>query len=215
MVEETKEKEATSAPSTDIEIVSYYNEALKLQEYAESRIINTFDDIKLANDDLSVISHLKKAMESRRKAELRPHREKAEAIQDNYNRWMAPVLAADRITRDKMIAFSNDQSRIRREQEEINRKRQEAAEAEMRLKGELSEPVNLVEVSEAPKRVSTDMGSTSTIKVRKWRLVDISKVPPEFLLVDAGKVTKLVKAGIGSIAGIEIYEEESIRVTTR
>ena len=208
---------ADMTPSMVVAIeTQWYGEGVKLQQYAESRIIKTPDDMKLANDDLTIIARLKKAMEERRKELVKPLKDEQDRINADYKSLMAPVLDADRITRDKMLGFNAEQERIRREQEEINRKRIEAAEAEMKLKGEMTEPLNLVEVvPEPPRRVSTEMGTSGTIKVRKWRLVDIAKVPPEFLLVDAGKVTKLVKAGIGSIAGIEIYEEDTLRVNTR
>ena len=92
----------------------------------------------------------------------------------------------------------------------------EASEAEMKLKGELTESVNLVPVAApAPKTTYTDSGSASIFKVRKWEVEDITKVPPEFLMVDAGRITKLVKAGIGSIAGIRIWEENSLRITPK
>ena len=91
-------------PETNLEITGYYNEAIKLQQYAESRVIKTLDDAKTANDDLTIIARLKKAMETRRKEELKPIDDARKSIQDNYNKWMAPVLAADIITRDKMKA---------------------------------------------------------------------------------------------------------------
>ena len=202
-------------PETNLEITGYYNEAIKLQQYAESRVIKTLDDAKTANDDLTIIARLKKAMETRRKEELKPIDDARKSIQDNYNKWMAPVLAADIITRDKMKAFNVEQERIRYEQEEINRKRMEAAEAEMKLKGEISEPVNLVEVAPEIKKVITELGTTNTMKVRKWEVIDFAAVPDDLKVIDAGKVTKLVKAGIGSIAGIRIYEESVIVVRPR
>ncbi|MBA7663069.1 hypothetical protein ES703_71107 [subsurface metagenome] len=129
---------------------------------------------------------------------------------------MDPIIKADRITREKMLAFDAEQRRVRFEQEEINRKRIEAAEAEMRLKGELSEPVGLVEVSpEAPKRVETDIGSVGQRMIRKWELVDMAQVPEEYKILDSAKITKVVKAGIPSIPGIRIYEEPIITVTPR
>lgn len=64
-------------------------------------------------------------------------------------------------------------------------------------------------------KVQTDMGTTQTVKIRKYRLVDLSKVPAQYLMLNDSLVGKVVRAGIPEIPGIEIYEEESLRVTAR
>ena len=130
---------------------------------------------------------------------------------------MEPIEQADKTTRQKILAFQAEQERIRREQEEINRLRMEAARKDAALhNGEISESVDLVEVvPEAPKRVSTDMGTVGQRMIRKWEVIDFSAVPDEFKLIDAGKITKVVKAGIGSISGVRIYEEPILTVNTR
>ena len=203
-------------PGEDVEVHSYYQEALKLYGYASARIIDTFEDVKSANNDLSLISKIKKAMEGKKKEYLDPLKVQMDAIRDTYNYLMAPVLEADKITRDKMLAFNLKQKLIKEEQERINALRLEAAQKEMELTGELSESVNLVEViPEVPKHIRTEMGTASTFKVRKWEIVDFALVPNELKLIDAGKVTKLVKAGIGSIEGLRIWEEDSLRITAR
>ena len=133
-------------PGADVEAMNYHDEAQRLLEYANSRVITTAEDNRLANDDLSVISKLKKAMEAKRKAYLEPLKQQQDAIRDTYDYLMGPVLEADKITRNKMVKYDAEQRRIRAEQEEINRLKMEAAKKEMALNGELSESVDLVEV---------------------------------------------------------------------
>ena len=202
-------------PGEDIEVHGYYEEAMKALEYAETRVIVTREDNMVASDDLSLISKLKKAMEAKKREYLDPLREKAEAIRETYSTLMDPIIRADRITRDKMLAYSQEQERIRRKQEEINRKRLEAAQQEMKLKGELTESVNLVEVVPETKRVSTDLGTSGITKIKKWEVEDLSKVPLDYMMIDVAKVGKVVRAGIPSIPGIRIWEESSLRVTAR
>lgn len=203
-------------PGEDIEAQGYHKEAVKALEYAEMRVIATVEDVKMATDDLSIISKLKKAMEKKKREHLDPLREKADAIRETYSTLMDPIFAADKITRDKMLSFSKEQERIRATEEEINRKRMEAAQEEMKLKGELSKPVNLIEVSPEPlKRVSTSMGTTGQRLIRKWEVVNSAEVPDDYKIVDAGKVNKVVKAGIPSIPGIRIWEEPIITVNTK
>ena len=162
-------------PGEDIEVRSYYEEAQRLLEYAEKRVIKSLEDNKGANDDLAIIAKLKKTMESKKREYLDPLRNQAEAIRETYSTLMDPIIAADKITREKMLAYSAEQNRIRLAQEEINRKRIEAAQEEMRLNGELSESVNLVDVQpEAPKRTSMEMGSTGQKDVWKWEVIDFT-----------------------------------------
>ena len=147
-------------PTQDQSVVALYNEAQKLLEYANSRVIVSADDTKAATNDLSLIAKLKKAMEAKRKDYLLPFQEHVKEVNDTYKTLMAPVEQADMVTRQKVMAFQREQARIAAEQEEINRLRMEAAQKEAALNnGEIKEAVNLVEVQEVQKNVSTDMGS--------------------------------------------------------
>ena len=219
---ETAEAEAETAvalrPGEDIEAHNYFDKAMRILEYAQSRVIATVEDSKSATDDLSIISKLKKAVEAKRKEKLAPYEAEVKAIRETYDYLMAPILEADKITRSKMLDFTKEQNRIRQEQEEINRKRQEAAEAEMRLTGELSESVNLVEVApEAPKRVRTEMGIAGQRDNWKWEVTDLSLVPDEYKMINAGVLTRVVKASKGQITipGIRIFNEPILAVTTK
>ena len=205
-------------PGEDVEARGYFQEALKLLAWAQGRVIATLEDNKAATDDLSIIAKLKKAMEGKRKEYLEPLKAQTEAIRETYNYLMTPVLEADKITRDQMLAYTREQEDKRREEERINALRLEAAQAEMELKGELTEPVNLVEVSpEAPKRVSTDMGTAGQRENWKWEVIDFSIVPDEYKIINAGMLTPVVKASKGKITipGVRVYNEPIIAVNVR
>ncbi len=116
-------------PGEDVEVRSYFEEAVKLLDYSKSRTIKTLDDAKSATFDLSAISRLKKAMEAKRKEYLAPHEAQVKAIRETYNYLMSPVLEAERITKEKQVAFIHEQECIQREQESINQKRLEQTSA--------------------------------------------------------------------------------------
>jgi len=205
-------------PGEDIEVHGYFEEAMKLLEYAEARVIATVEDNKLANDDLSAISKLKKAMDSKRKEYLEPLKVQTEAIRGTYDYLMLPILEADKITRNKMLAFNQAQEWKRREQEEINRKRMEAAEAEMKLKGELSEPVNLVEVSpETPTTIRTDIGTSGQRDNWKYEVIDILAIPREYLVVDSAMLNAIAKKHHDQkpVPGVRFYNEPIISVRAK
>lgn len=205
-------------PGEDLEVHGYFEEGQRLLEYAEGRVITTIEQAKAATDDLSVISKLRKLMDDKRKALLAPLEAQKVEIRETYNFLMAPVLAADKITRDKMLDFDKEQERIRLEQEEINRKRLEAAEAEMRLKGELTEPVNLIEVApEAPKSISTDMGAAGRTDHWKYEVIDFALLPDEYKVVDTAMLNSIAKKHHDQkqIPGVRFYNEPIITVRAR
>lgn len=215
---ETKETAVALRPGEDIEAQSYFKEAVKLLKYAEGRVIATVEDVKLANDDLNIISKLKRAMEEKRKEYLRPLREQTEAISDSYKYLMSPILEADKITRSKMLAYDVKQRCIRQEQEEINRLRMEAAQKEMELKGEITESVDLVEVmSEPPKRVSTDTGTTGMVDHWKYEVVDFALLPDSYKITDTTMLNAIAKKHHDQypVKGVRFYNEPILAVRAR
>ena len=203
-------------PDTDEKVVSLYQEAVKLQQYAEARVIQSDGDIKVATDDLSIIAKFKKAIEEKRKEYVGPINEHLKAVNKVFQDFTAPLTEADSITRQKILVYRKEQERIRQEQERINALRLEAARAEMELKGELAESVGIVEVKpEQPKHYRTETGTLGTVPIKKWEDVDFKLVPDEYKIIDATKVGKVVRAGVPSIPGIRIWEEETLRITPK
>lgn len=203
-------------PEQDIEVRSFYLQALKLRAWAGARVIATPDDLKPATDELSVIAKVKKGLEGKKRDYLKPFQDHVKETNEAYKSLMEPIETADKITRDKILAFRQEQERICREQEEINRLRIEAAQKEKELKGEITEPVELVEVVHiAPKQVTTEMGTTGQRMIKKWELVDKSLVPEEYKILDSATITRVVKAGIPSIPGIHIYAELIVTVNAK
>ena len=47
--------------------------------------------------------------------------------------------------------------------------------------------------------------------VWKYEIVDISKLPAEYMIPDTAKLTAVVKAGIREIPGCRIYDEQIIK----
>ena len=218
LLEETTETALALRTGEDVEVRDYFNHAVALQEWAEKRVIASTDDNKAANDDLVIISGIKKAMLGKRKEYLDPILGQAEGIRATYNHLMTPIIEAERVTKEKMLAYSIKQDLIRKAQEEINRKRIEAAQEEMKLNGELSESVNLVEVQpEISKTVRTELGSSGQKDNWKWRVINFALVPDEFKIINLAILTPTAKSykDQRTIPGIEIYNEPIIATRQR
>jgi hypothetical protein len=207
-------REPDPTPGTDIEVIEWHRQGIGLQEYAESRVIKGLGDLKSANDDLTIIARLKKVMEDRRKQYVQPLNVQVKAINDNYKQLMQPVLEAERITKQKMLDFNAEQERIRREQEAVNRLRMEAAQKEAALnEGEISEPVKMVEViAEAPRRVSTDMGSSGMRDNWTFEITDFAALPDDYKLANTAALNAFAKStkGARQIPGVRIFNQPII-----
>ncbi len=201
-------------PGEDMVVRGYFEEAQKLLKYAEERVITSYEDMKPANNDLSVISKIKKAMTNKRREYLAPLKIQADEIRDTYDYLMEPILEADRANRDKMLLFNKEQERIRLEQENINRQKMELAEAEMELNGELSQSVDLVKVTPEVKRVSTDMGTSGMTDHWKYEVVDVDLLPRVYMIPDHLLLAATAKKchDQKAIDGVRFYNEPFVTV---
>jgi len=204
-------------PGKSPDVVKLLNEVMIIKEYADKRVITGPEDVKDATNDLSSIAKLKKAVEEKRKEYVGPLNEHIKKINDTFKFLSEPLGQADQVTRHKVLAYNAEIERQRQEIEEVNRLAQEVARKQAELNnGEFTVDTTPVEAPAAtPQRVRADEGMTSKMTIKKWELIDITLVPADLLMVDAAKITKLVKAGIGEIRGIRIWDEPTLRVTTK
>jgi len=218
MIETKEQTMALVRLESDSAVMSFWNQANGLREYAEKLVIRTAEDLTPVTNDLSVISQLKKALEEKRKEYVVPLQGQVKDFNDAFKTLMEPIEIADKTTRAKILEFQVKQQVIRQEQERINQMRMDAARAEMELKGELTESVDLVEVvAEAPTRVSTDMGTIGQRDNWKWKVVNFTLVPDEYKMINPAVVTPAAKSykDTRTIPGIEIYNEPIIAVNAR
>lgn len=181
---------------------------------AETLTIAGEEEQSWALEELSTIRRLLKRAEEIRKKLVKPSNDRVAMINADVRKATTPLKRCE-IHLDKEIrsyrkrleaARLAEQARIRK----LAEKRREKAEAEGR-------PVPVPEVltpqiKKPEKTVATSTGAVTFRTVRKWELEDISKLPREYLLIDRGKITKLVKAGVEGIPGIRIYSEEETSV---
>jgi len=208
----------TVNPDKDTKVLALYHAGLELRDYALSREIKSDQDMIPATDDLAVIARLKKSIEEKRKEYVDPIRHHLDSVNNAFKEFTAPLTEADQVNRDKIKSYRAEVERKRQEAEETNRMAQEVArrQAEQSGTGEFTVDLTPVEVPEVARRVYTGMGSTSTQKVYKWEVVDLSLVPRDYLIPNAALIGNVVRASKGtiSIPGIKIYSEDAIRVNT-
>ena len=206
------------APAQDDAVMGLFRESQALLFHAESRQIKTINDLKLATEDASLISKLKKALEEQRKKYVNPIREKLDSVNMAFKDFMAPLEGADRINREKMVVFNTEHLRIRAEQEEVNRLRNEAAQKEAALNGGvISEPVNEVVVNPELKKVSTDLGTSGMRDNWVYEITDFALLSDEYKLPNTAALNALAKStkGTRNVPGVRIYNEPVVVVRPR
>lgn len=201
-------------PAGDPRVHKLGMEVAELVQRAEARTVTSDADKRVAADDLLTLKGLMEAFEDRRKEFTGPLNAYLKDINNEFKEFTAPLERANALNRGKILAYDAEQKRIREEEERINRLRMEAAQAEMKLKGELTESVNLVEITpEPPAHTRTPQGMMGKRTVKKWRVTDLALVPDQYKLLNEPLIGQLVRKGIPSIPGIEIYEEETLVLT--
>jgi hypothetical protein len=205
-------------PVTDPVVRQYTEEAERLLRWATERTITEDGHVKDATDDLSILSKLSKSIEVKRQEYVGPINSHLKAINEAFKSVTMPIDNAITLTKRKILDYKTEQQVKADAIKKANDMRMEAAriEAQANGTGEISHPIVLTPEPEIPaKTITSNLSATSTVKVKKWRLVDIHQVPEEYLKVDEAAIGKLVRAGIKRIPGIEIYEEETLRVNAR
>jgi len=207
-------------PNTDVDVLRLREEILKVRDYALARSVKTLQDAETATNDLSIISNLKKELETKRKEYLKPLQDYQKAINETFKLINEPLLEADKITRDKVLAFKQEQERLRAAAEEAARLQREADEAARKVREATGEVVP--EQTEAPviippevsTRVHAGLGTSGVVMNKKWEVADFTLVPEKYKEINAMLVGKVIRAG-GDIPGIRAWEEPTLRVTTQ
>lgn len=139
-----------------------------------------------------------------------------------------PLLQAERIIKVEIGRYLTEQARIRQEAEE--RARREAAETERRRLEAMQAAIdaeNAGKAEEAEKHFeeaitieppkpaipeAVKAQGTFLRKELKWRIVDLTVVPREFLALDRAKIEAIfrIQREKMSIPGIEVYQDEIV-----
>ena len=200
-------------PQEDGEVQILREAAVLLNTRASALTVTDESGLVAAADDLAKISTLTRSIEKMRTAYTGPLNTHLKEVNDLFKAVAGPIADADKIVRNKVLAYHKEVNDRKAEIERINAEKLRLAQDEMRLHGELSQPVDLIPVTdEAPKIITTEGGEVTVKQNWKWRVVDIRLVPAEYLIVDETKVGKVVRAGCREIYGIEIYSEDSLAV---
>jgi hypothetical protein len=203
-------------------------EAMTVVDHANTMTIATQEDYADAADFLKSI----KAEMARRGDKLDPARDAAykayQVILALIKEALKPLLAAEATTKKKMAAYSDEQERIRREEQaraeaEAKRLAEESAmrEAEALVDaGQTEEAERVIEeaVAYVPPPVvlqtAPKVAGIATRKVWKHRTTNPSAIKRAYLIPNEKAIAAIVRqlgpVAVEQVGGIEVYQETSI-----
>ena len=202
-------------PMQDDLIAAQVDNANSALVYAQKRVIESLEDVKVATDDLSMIAKLKKTAKAYLDEYTKPIKTHLENIKADFDSIMKPLEEADSVTHSKILTFNKEQAELRRLQEIAERAARAAAEAEMIATGELSKEILTIENKAQPiMEAHANVGDMNTAKVWKFEVEDFAALPDDYKVADMVKIRKVVIAGV-KIPGVKAWQEEQLRITPR
>ena len=152
-------------------------------------------------------------MEVKKKEKLAPYEEQKQDIRDTYDFLMAPILDADRITRDRMTVFMVEEQRKQVEADELNRQAIELArkQAEMN-QGEHTVDLTPVVGSVVPRLTRTESATSGLVANWKYRIVDIEKLPRAYMMPNDAMLSSVAKKNHDKspVEGVEFYNDPHV-----
>ncbi len=193
-------------------------QAREIEETAKSLVVDAAGVVK-ATEILSTIATVKKKAEEQRKILVQPLQQKEKEINQAFKEALAPLVTADTVLRGKIQDYHAYQEKLRLEEEERLRKLAEKEQKRLEKKAEKRgetppPPMPIPIVPQVAKTVKTEAGSASIKTYWTWELVDINKVPREYMELNEKAVNMAVKMGIREIPGIRIFQTQTVAVRT-
>jgi len=203
--------------------------ALAVPDKAQALVISNDEDLAVAGAMLVSIKGIQKQINACFDPIIKKaHSAHKEAVAQKKTAGK-PLARAESIIKPKIAEYSAGQERIRKE-EELRIQREEAERVrkieEERLKkaeeleengdaeaaeAVLSEPAPAAVVAEQPK-APTKVSGVAIKKVWKFRVIDVIKLPKEYMIPDEKLIGQAVRRDKDacSIPGVEVYSEDSV-----
>lgn len=175
--------------------------AKAISQQAAVIVINNREDYLAAGETLKVLKARWKAVEDKRTSLTKPLND----VLRNINGMFMPVLGEwDAImARVKLAMQAFDKQEADRQREALE------AAAQLAQQGQTGQEfVALVQQGSA---VPQQVKGISKRIIKRWRIVDASALPREYLTPDIAKLDAAAKAGVAP-PGVELYDEEIMSV---
>lgn len=179
-------------------------QATKALAAANELVIQTDADMESAADVLSKIKKVGKLIKERKEQITQPLNDALKSARGLFAPLEQNHEEAERVIKNKMLAYQ-------REVADRNRIEQERVAARVE-KGTMKQETAVAKIEsqqEVKKQAEGKVGKVTTRKITKYRVVDETKLPREFLIPNISKINEALKAG-QEVSGAESYQEDII-----
>ena len=199
-----------------------------MSERAENFAVANATDYEAGAEFLKTIKSLSNDVEAQRKKITQPLDQAKKQVMDLFRPLSTALSSAESTIKRRLVAWQSEQDRIareerrkaeersRRERERLEKQAQDAEEKGRTERADIlrDRAASTVVVSAAPE--TPKVSGLSTRSVWKFEVVDASKVPDEYKVVDEKKVGGVVRAlkGDANIPGVRIWEEQTLAART-
>lgn len=216
--------QSTPNLAADPEVAALVPERSKLAAFAKGLVIKTQEGYEKAADLLKTIKGNLRTIEDARTRITGPMNEALREINKQAKEASALFLEDEKIIKRAMIAYSDEQDRLRAEEQ---RKANEAAERERKRqleiadrarakgqesKAELHEERAAAVVAPISQHVAPKVDGVSIPKVWDFEITDPAAIPREYMDISETRIRKVVQAlkGGTNIPGVRVFERKRI-----
>ncbi len=195
----TKPKTTSLTVPTDLpHLASYRQQGLQLVDFLKSQSATAPGAEQWFSEQLPTVRALFKKLDEERTVMTKPLLAVKAGLDAMFKPATDPLKQCEEIIRGKLA--------------EAARPTLAAATEAKRLAAQAAQAGDhhaaITALAKAPEHVPTT-GSSARV-VRKWRVVDLSAVPREYLTIDEDAVTAACKSGV-AVAGVEYYDDVAVR----
>jgi len=146
----------------------------------------------------------KKSIESKRKELTEPLRSQTVKINDHAKKLTDPLDIIIDVANAKANAYQRHLEEMKRLEDE-----------KLKSAASLFDAQDEIYIAPMEKIIRGDGAIAVTKTEKKFRLIDITKVPEKYLMVDEKAINQALKMGINEIPGVEIYETTTTQLRVR
>lgn len=172
--------------------------------FAEQLLVNNEPSYKKITSLYAQARSWKKAIDAKRKELVEPLRKQTSAINDKAKELSDPLDAVIDVANAKANGYQRQLEEQKRQEDE-----------NLKAAAALFDAAEEIYIPPMEKTIRGDGAVAVTRTEKKFKVVDLSKVPLKYLTIDSKIVEQDIKLGIDSIPGIEIFEETTTQLRIR
>lgn len=187
--------------------VEVYRAHVSLAEsYAQNLVITTPEDYTAALEEGKKIKTTLDQITTRKEEITKPLNASLKSIRDLFKPFETSGSEALSTIKRKMLSYTQEEAR------KAEAAKQKLAERVERGTMKPETAIRKIEDIKAPeKTVASETAKATTKTVQKWRVVDKSKIPLEFMEPDMVRIKAEFRA-MRPVPGVEQYEEQELSI---